>query len=290
MEGDDQEDQLNYVDEPVDAEASVLSPEPGDQECSGIKSQIGGSGEVEPGEGESLFKEPVEVGLKDGDIHVEESRKGKYQDGNDGEGGSQGGDTEGNSKEGLEEMERQSLKEEHLERESQRGDSPTENRKENGEELSLGEYEESQDPTEQDVSNELPTENKKESAEEISLERDKVGQDPFEQGNFKEAKENDTDNNKGNGEGPQGEGETPTTASPQGSQLAGFRALYPASEGLSLLKPHQSDNLSAITEENSNIGDESTNKSFTEEEKEIEEAEDNEENDGKRCTVFSQVS
>ena len=49
------------------------------------------------------------------------------------------------------------------------------------------------------------------------------------------------------------------------SQLRSFRGTVP--DGLSLLKPHQSDNLSAITEENSNLGDESTNRSFTEDEK-----------------------
>ena len=257
MVGDGQQDQLNDLNEPVDAEASVQSPEPGDRESPSRKSQIGETGEVDHREGESLFEEPLEMGLKDGRIQVEEPGKGEYedhQDGNNGEGGSQDWDNEeGNSKEEeqLEEMERKSLKVEHLETESRRGNSPTENRKENGEEL--------------------------------SLEKDEVSQD-----HSKEAEENNTGGNKGkDGESPQGEGEVPTNASPQ---LAGFRALYPAPEGLSLLKPHQSDNLSAITEENSNIGDESTNKSFTEEEKEIEEAEDNYENDGKRYTVFSQVS
>ena len=52
-------------------------------------------------------------------------------------------------------------------------------------------------------------------------------------------------------------------------------------DGLSLLKPHQSDNLSAITEENSNLGDESTNKSFTEDEKDAEEDAEDGDNEGK---------
>ena len=56
-------------------------------------------------------------------------------------------------------------------------------------------------------------------------------------------------------------------------QTEGFMGVAP--KRLSLLKPQQSDNLSAIIEENSNAGDESTNRSFTEEEKDDEGAEDN---------------
>ena len=63
------------------------------------------------------------------------------------------------------------------------------------------------------------------------------------------------------------------------SQSRAFRGTAP--DGLSLLKPHQSDNLSAITEENSNLGDESTNKSFTEDEKDAEEDADDNDNEGK---------
>ena len=75
------------------------------------------------------------------------------------------------------------------------------------------------------------------------------------------------------------EAESQQELNPGFSQLRGFRGTAP--DGLSLLKPHQSDNLSAITEENSNLGDESTNKSFTEDEKDAEEDADDNDNEGK---------
>ena len=131
--------------------------------------------------------------------------------------------------------------------------------------------------------------------EDESLEKNGNGkQDIDGEGVGKDYKTTKGDNKNNPGEEEKGgrlgsDAESQQELNPGYSQLRGFRGTAP--DGLSLLKPHQSDNLSAITEENSNLGDESinnsnlgdesTNKSFTEDEKDAEEDADNNDNEGK---------
>ena len=124
-----------------------------------------------------------------------------------------------------------------------------------------------------------------EPRENESLEKDgNWKQDSDEEGEGKDYKttKGDNENNPGEKEKEErlgSEAESQQELNPGYSQLRGYRGTAP--DGLSLLKPHQSDNLSAITEENSNLGDESTNKSFTEDEKDAEEDADDNDNEGK---------
>ena len=283
-EGDGQEEQLNEPDEPTDAEVQAQLPEPGNRESPSRKSENGEAGEGGPGVGEAKLENCEKGGIKDGETQVEESGEAESPINNDrdrqsqlnlGEGASpEGEDKEGNPKEEqeiMEEAERQSQKEELLERESQRGNS-AEKEKGDIEDISL-----EKDEEEEDATNEAQSPEEQNTINEDTKDTDK---DSKGKGNESPEGEGDILQDVGH----QDEGGFLEETSPQNTQLAGFRALYPAPEGLSLLKPHQSDNLSAITEENSNIGDESTSKSLTEEEKEIEEPGDT---DGKGCTALT---
>ena len=120
-------------------------------------------------------------------------------------------------------------------------------------------------------------ERKNESLEEVeNKKQDSDGEEEGEGKDFKSTKGENGKNPKKGGKGERldsNDDESQQELNPGYSQLRGFRGTAP--DGLSLLKPHQSDNLSAITEENSNLGEESTNKSFTEDEKDVEDHEGN---------------
>ena len=136
-------------------------------------------------------------------------------------------------------------------------------------------------------------ESHEEQREDESLEESGNGkQDSDGEGEGKDYKSTKGDNKNNPKEEQKGvrlgsDAESQQGLNPGFSQLRGFRGTAP--DGLSLLKPHQSDNLSAITEENSNLGDESTNKSFTEDEKDAEEDADDNDNEGKE-TPWARVT
>ena len=140
-------------------------------------------------------------------------------------------------------------------------------------------------PEDEILEKQCERESHEEQREDWSLEEGMNGkQDSDREEEGKDYKSTRGDNEKNPREEEKGERlgsdrESQQELNPGYSQSRAFRGTAP--DGLSLLKPHQSDNLSAITEENSNLGDESTNKSFTEDEKDAEEDADDNDNEGK---------